>query len=73
MEINNLKDWIDRGFVLHNKCENNFTVTIRKQPDGKYRFFYGVVIERREKIVEKDWETFVKNINEFLVKNGVEL
>lgn len=73
MEINNLKEWIDKGFVLRNKNNNNYTLTIRKQADDNYRFFYGVTIEDSERISEKDWGVFVHKVSEFLEKNGVEL
>ena len=73
MEINNLKEWIDKGFVLHNKNSNGYTLTIRKQTDENYRFFYGVTIENSERILEKDWEVFSSKVSEFLENNGVEL
>lgn len=73
MEINNLKEWMDKGFVLHNKNSNNYTITIRKQADENYRFFYGVTIENSERILEKDWGVFSSKVSEFLEKNGVEL
>lgn len=73
MEINNLKEWIDKGFVLHNKNSNDYTLTIRKQADENYRFFYGVTIENSFRVLEKDWEMFVDKVSEFLEENGVEL
>lgn len=70
MEINNLKEWINKGFVLHNKNSNDYTLTIRKQADENYIFFYGVTIDNSFRILEKDWEVFAGKVSEFLGNNG---
>lgn len=71
--MENLKQWIDKGFLLHNKFDKNYVSSLRKTPDEYYRFFYGTTLEDCTKIYDKDWDSFINKVSKFLKDNGIEL
>ena len=63
MNISNLKEWLDNGYVI-SKHTSDEVVSFRKYKDGSYRVFKGsTTIENCKRVEEKNFDSFLKEAN----------
>lgn len=62
MNIENIKDLLDEGFVIQNQFATMPLEMFRKTSDGYYRFFKAYSIGEEIIIMEKDWNVFLEKV-----------
>lgn len=64
MEINNLKEWLDKGYII-NKHSSDEVVCFSKCKNGCYKFFKSTVNDCKI-VEEKYFDTFIEKIKNIM-------